>query len=573
MGKIQRLRSIRGKLIFYFVSLVLGITLVIGFIQYNTTSKQILNLKKEQVVSLALAASTLIDGDSHEKLVSKEDEDTDSFKEIRAKMQEFQKTTGVNYIYTLVKSDSADTTKFVIDASEEDTAELGYEYQYLESMGNAFNGTASSDEQLTTDEWGTFLSGYAPIKNSAGKVVAIVGVDIDAGRILVQQKQLLQNIALNTTCSIVLALLLAVFFSGRIAKPITFLVKRFRELSKTGGDLTQKIQIKTGDELQYLGEAVTEFITYIRETVVHISDTADGVKDSAEGLNHTISQNLNAVEEVSSSVEGISSRASELAESVNDISLMIQNIATDINVNEKNIDNMNSLVESTRNLIDNGLSAVEHQNIKTEQSMTVFSKASFVVEKLAKEAKDVENILATITEIAEQSNLLAINASIEAAKAGEQGRGFSIVAQEVRKLAIGSSDAVHEIAQILDIINTDAGEAINEMQNMNVIAREQKTAVDNTNITFQNMATGIEGMIGNVENISKSMKGIASNTNLIAKKIDGISAVSEKNAEIAEEVTASSEEQNAAMEDIGSTADHLSGLSLQLKEKISQFII
>ena len=269
MASRNKLRGIQGKLIVSFVMLIFIISLVTGAMQYKVSSERLLEDTRQDVSKLAAAAALLIDGDSHEKLIAPKDQLSSTYKDIKAKMQEFQKDTEVAYVYTLVRNGD-NKTSFVIDGAVEEPADLGYEYKYLPTMNNAFNGTASADENMNTDEWGTFLSGYAPVKNSAGKVVAIVGVDIDAGDILQEKKQLIISIIRNIVFSIILTIILSIFLSKKIVRPIHLLVNRFKELSLSGGDLSQKIEIKTGDELETLGDAVTEFIGNIRDIVKQV---------------------------------------------------------------------------------------------------------------------------------------------------------------------------------------------------------------------------------------------------------------------------------------------------------------
>lgn len=572
MVSLKKTKSIQGKLIINFVMLIFIITLVTGVVQYNSRSKQILEDNRREVTRMAAAVALLIDGDSHETLTKKEDQLSDTYKAIKSKMQSFQKETDVKYIYTLVQGEN-NKTKFIIDAIGEETADLGYEYDYLSVMGDAFDGISSADKDVVTDEWGTYLSGYAPIKNSEGKIVAIVGVDIDVSSIIAEKNQLIRSIAINIVLSVILTLILAVFVSRKIVKPIHYLVERFEELSLAGGDLTKKIKIKTGDELETLGGAVTKFISNIRDIVSQVYYNAESVASSAERLNTYIGETQRGVEEVTISIQGIATGASEQAGNVNDISYLIQNIATDINSNEKKVSSINGSIENTRKLINNGVDAVNNQGLKTEENLDAFKKVIEVVEKLAKESKEVENILKAITNISEQTNLLALNAAIEAVRAGENGKGFSVVADEVRKLAEESKIAVGEIGRILQNINNDTKKVIEEIDSAGIAAEEQKKAVDITGTTFKDMSEEIESMISSIQLISNSFKETSQNTNNIASKIENISSVSEENAAIVEEVSASSEEQNASMEEIKFTAENLDELSQRLKEIIMKFRI
>lgn len=569
---IKKVRGIQGKLIVSFVMLTVMVTLITGIIQYRSRSEEILEDTKQQVFKLSAAAALLIDGDEHEKLTKEEHQLTDTYSDIKNKIIEFQKETGVTYIYTLVKA-SDNKTNFIIDADEAEGAALGDEYKYLPAMDSAFNGVAVADDEVYKDDWGVFLSGYAPIKNSEGKVVAIVGVDIDARHILERKNAVIKGIVINIVFSIGLTLILAILISKKIIKPIHYLVERFEELSMAGGDLTKRIEIKTGDELESLGQAITKFIGNIRDIVKQISDNAEVVSDSADNLDVYVIQTKRAIGEVTDAIQGIAQGATEQAGNVNDVTYWIKKIAIDINQNEDNINNINKSVNNTRTLISNGVVAVTNQNEKTEENLNAFNKVKDAVEKFTKEIKEVENILSTITNISNQTNLLALNAAIEAARAGEHGKGFSIVADEVRKLAEGSTSAVEEIGQILQRINSDSIEAIKELNNANLIAKEQKIAVDDTSTTFKEITIELEAMIHSIDIISGSFKEIAENTNTISDRIQEVSSVSQENAAIVEEVSASSEEQNTSMEKIGEVAKGLNISSKKLEEIILKFKI
>lgn len=572
MTKVSKMRSIQGKLILYFVMLVMGISVVSGILQYMVSSNQVSKDISQEVIKVASVASLLIDGDKHQTLKTAKDQSSDTYNEIKSVLQNIQKESGATFVYTLVKNGD-DKTSFIVDAAEENPSNLGDEYDYLPAMEEAFNGKASANSDVVTDEWGTFLTGYAPIKNSEGAIIAIVAIDIDAGDIINIKNQLLKNILLSIIFSMVLTVILSIVLSKKIVKPIQLLVQRFKELSSSGGDLTQKIQIKTGDEIEILGDAVSGFIENIRQIVEQITAAAINVASLAESLNITIAQNQSSVEQVANSNQNIALGASEQAENVNDISNRIQKIALDIDENKKKVNVLNNSADETKRLIQDGFEAVNYQSIKTQENMNAFKKVTVVFEKLVKEAEEVGTIISTITNISEQTNLLALNASIEAARAGEFGKGFSVVADEVSKLAEGSSVATKEIAQILERINHDTKEAMEEINKADAIAKEQITAVDSTSSTFNNMSKEIEGMIDNIGIISTYINEISGNANTMAGKIREISSVSSENVALTEEVTASSEEQNAAMEEVGITVGELQELSTNLKGTVSKFRI
>lgn len=571
MKHFKRFQGIQAKLILYFVALFLFISVTTGFVQYKVTMDIQFEDIRSDAKQLAAAASLVIDGDRHENLIAEQDAASPDYEQIRANLQEFMEKTDISGVYTLAQNDE-NTVQFIIDA-DEDPIELGYTYDYLSEMKNAFAGTASAESEIMTDQWGSVLSAYAPINDSQGEIVGIVGVDIDATEVAAIKAQQIKILSIGTLLGGLIMLLVSYFISLRITKPINTLDQLFEELGSAGGDLTKKIEIKTGDEIESLANSVSKFIENIRAIVVQVKDTGENVASSADTLNISINESQTALEEVNTAIENIASGATDQAKDVSDISYGIQEISKDINEDENKLNAINDAAVETRTLINKGLEAVNNQSIKTDENMKSFQKVSEVVEHLAKEIEDIEKILSTITTISEQTNLLALNATIEAARAGEHGRGFAVVADEVRKLAEESAISTTEIAQILENINKDAEESVNQIEKSNLIAKEQQKAVDGTSVIFNQITKEVENVIDAIGGINESFKIIGDNTNSVSDKIQNVSAVSEENAAISEEVSASSEEQNATMQEIGATAEELNELSNNLEKIISTFKI
>ena len=370
-----------------------------------------------------------------------------------------------------------------------------------------------------------------------------------------------------------ISILTWLYATKNIYNPINTLIKRFNELSSAGGDLTKKVEINTGDELELLAEGINKFISNIRDIVLQVKDTGENVGHSVGSLNVSINDNQQVIEEISKSIESIAYGASDQYRDIYEIADKIQGISSSISENEKKISHINSSAGKTRQLIDSGLEAVNNQGIKTNENMEAFQKVNTEVSGLARDIEEVENILSTITSISEQTNLLALNANIEAARAGEHGRGFSVVAMEVRELSEESAKATEGIAQILRNIDRGAKESIAGINHANIIAEEQKSAVDSTSNIFKDMAREIGTMIAGIEEINESFKVIGDSTKNISDKTQGISAISEENSAISQEVSASSEEQNAAIEEMAEAAEKLDQLSIKLTEVISSFSI
>lgn len=568
MKRLIKYKSIQMKIIVSFVVVFFIIALLTGVAQYSFNTKIQFQDIKDDVTQLAVLAAFVIDGDAHEELTSNKDLNSEEYKQIRTDLQEFMNKTGTAGVYTLAQKNE-DKTQFIVDA-DEDPPEIGEEYDYLSDMKPAFQGTPSSDKEITIDEWGEVISGYAPILNSQEEIVAIAGVDIDASYIKQQKKLQLMLLVVSNFIGLIVMALLSFILARSISKPIKTLADNFIELGSSN-NLTKKMDIKTGDEIEALGTSINGFIENVRLLILQIKEAGGNVANSADNLTLSIAESQTALEEVNRAIENIAAGAVSQAKDVSDISFGIQKITSDMNENENKIGEVNDAAGETRKLVHQGMEALNNQSIKTDENMEASQKATRVIEKLAIKIDDIEKILSTITSISDQTNLLALNAAIEAARAGEHGKGFAVVADEVRNLAEESATSTKEIAQILHTINHETKEAVNQIGKTNTIAEEQKAAVDNTSLLFGSITKEIESIIDFIEEINTSFKDIGDNAASISDKIQDVSSVSEENAAMSEEVSASSEEQNATMEEIGSTAGELGKLSFNLEKIISIF--
>jgi methyl-accepting chemotaxis protein len=553
-----------------FVLLVLVISTIINVQSYRNNYKHYISDIRNQVERIAAGAALFVDGEMHATFTEPSAMKSEAFVTTRNQLMDYLQATGMTYIYTLSQVDS-DTTQFIIDASEEEPAELGYEYEYMEGMEKAFNGEPSSDDDVYTDEWGTFISGYAPVKDDQGNVVAIVGVDIEASELETRKEAFLLQAIIQSIIALVIAVILGGFLAHRIAQPIGQLRNKLRALSANGGDLRQRIEINTKDELEELSESVNVFIFNVGEIVKSIILFAEKVSSSSHDFDISVDENRKAIEEVASSVSSIAGGATDQAMLILDVSKNMEDITASINENEQMIHSINTYANESKKHLNNGMKAIENQGEKTQENIQAFRKVFDVVNHLAKEASEVESIVATISNISNQTNLLALNAAIEAARAGEHGRGFSIVADEVRKLAEESNQSAIEIGEIIQRISKDTQDVLSEIKLADQSTSEQKMAVDETNKTYKTMIEEMNSMIDGVHQINQSFTAIVEKTHDTNKKTKNISEVAQDNAAIAQELSATTEEESAVMDGIANNSRILHELSLELKMTVSKF--
>ena len=419
-----RFKTLRSRLIFHFTLISFILCVIMGSFVTIYTHNLFMNNIRDKAKNLATAAALMVDGDQHQQIKSESD---DLYKQQVKLFQQLQKETGVLYVYSLIKD--GDKTRFVLDTGVgEDHSPLGLEYDYSTEMAEAFAGKALASKNIDTDQWGSYLSGYAPIYDSNGNITGITGVDIDALYIAAEERSLVIKIVLFSIMCICLGILFSLLISHRISKPLASINQRMSELAETGGDLTQKIEIETGDDIERLSKSVNAFIEKIRVMVAGIMTNTKSVSNATMGLSSVCKETSQMVEQVSASIEEMARGTGEQANQAQEAAQMTKEIVTDIEINEEKVEFINQLCTEALSLLNEGLKAIEDQKDKMQANISAADNTDLVIRQLNERIDEIGIILETISNIARETNLLALNAAIEAARAGEQGRGFAVVA-------------------------------------------------------------------------------------------------------------------------------------------------
>ncbi len=234
-----------------------------------------------------------------------------------------------------------------------------------------------------------------------------------------------------------------------ISKPINYLVERVRDLTKSGGDLTQQLDIQRDDETGQLAEHLNTFIVDVRDIVADVAASSQQLSVSAQVTANTADEELTLIGQQQLEIEQVVTATNEMSSTAHSVSDNAQVTAQAVSQTQEYVEGGQKVVEANAE----GLRALS-QNV---------SDASQVVQALAAQSEDIVSILDVIRNISAQTNLLALNAAIEAARAGEQGRGFAVVADEVRNLATKTAASTDEIQTVIDSLSGHSQQAVTAM--------------------------------------------------------------------------------------------------------------
>ncbi|MFJ8241928.1 MULTISPECIES: methyl-accepting chemotaxis protein [Bacillus cereus group] len=350
---------------------------------------------------------------------------------------------------------------------------------------------------------------------------------------------------LSLVICIIVAMILAWWFSGKLVKPIQQIDSKLKELSSQEGDLTARLQVNSNDEIGTIATSFNKMLENLQHIINRVQKTSVEVQSASENMLEKTNISREATIKVQSSMsnlnESIQSQASSMEESstaMDDMAVSVQRIA-------ESASSVTELAVATSEQANDGNSVIQ----KSVSQMTTIHDAvnatSEVVERLITHTKYIDTAVQSISNIAEQTNLLALNASIEAARAGEQGKGFAVVADEVRKLAEQSKTAATDINQLLHQIQQDTETASSMMS--------------------QGRSEAFEG-IHVIREAGNSFTTIVEQVNKVSTQMQDISAT-------AEEMAASAEEMNASLNNIASISTEVSSETAATAQSAEQKVL
>lgn len=382
-------------------------------------------------------------------------------------------------------------------------------------------------------------------------------------------RMLLIRLAAVSVAGLLVLVLVIHLYSKNLAKQID--KANQLSLALSAGDFTASMEIQTSDEIGRMGERFNEMTARLRETLERVSHSSHQVASTSEQLMASAEQTSHATEQIAQSVQEIANGTEEQVSATSKGSDVVTKIAQLIVQMENGMEVVSSSMAEAYKQASAGnqmaVQAVEQMSvIQTEMQQT-----AVMVNTLGQRSEEIGQMITLITSIAAQTNLLALNAAIEAARAGEHGRGFAVVADEVRKLAEQSSSAAEQVSRIVADIQRDTDAAISGMSHGEAILQDGMSLVQSTGSAFEQISSATSELFARTDKLSVEMKQISEQMETIVSAIDDISAIAERSADYSQNVAAAAEEQNASMQEISAAATMLAKMAEEMNDAVRSF--
>lgn len=368
---------------------------------------------------------------------------------------------------------------------------------------------------------------------------------------------------------ILFAIIITIVLTRNITAPLQKLVAGANMVAK--GDLTAEIEINTKDELEQLGDSFKEMTIGLKKVVSQVSQTAERVSSSSQELSATAQGMSATTEEVSSTVQQIAKGMEIQAQKVEETSKAMENMENSVKVVTDSAINAAAASQQTSKSAESGGKAVKEAVSKMFKIYEVATSSAGAVKKLGERSQEIDDIVNVITNIADQTNLLALNAAIEAARAGEAGRGFAVVADEVRKLAEGSAKAADQIGKLIREIKTDTEFAVKSMDEASKEVSTGREMIQNVDGALGEIIKNTESNVGMVQQIKDITVNQIAFTKQVVKAVEDIASTAEESAAATEEASASGEEMSASMQELAASAQELADMAVELKDLVGTF--
>jgi len=398
-------------------------------------------------------------------------------------------------------------------------------------------------------------------------------ISADKAEITSDIQSILLKTLLSTLITFVICVVIALFCSAIITKPIKEMAEiadRFSTLDLRDDDRRERIGQRR-DEVGLLGRSIGGVREQFHAIVTEIKTQSNNIHTTAASLDEHTKETLNNIEQVERAVyeiaEGASSQAEDTQKATENV-IRMGNMVEDTNQEVENLYLYANAMKKSGDDASKTLSDLEEINHKAKESIDLIYQQTNTTNESALKIREATEL---ITFIAEQTNLLSLNASIEAARAGEQGRGFAVVASQIQKLAEQSNESARQIGEIITLLISDSGKAVDTMNEVMEIMEVQNKNIQQMGRQFEQLFAAIDKSNRGVGNIADRTKSLDEARVNVVDIVQNLTAIAEENAASTQETSASVTEVNDIVSQISENVNQLRRIAEELEHRMEIF--
>lgn len=459
--------------------------------------------------------------------------------------------------------------------------------RFMTSLRNA-DGTRNEGTTASAEVWADCKAGkdfqsnsvviggkdyfvyYMPLFDADNQVIGMSFAGKPATQIQDAERHILLLVLLISAILIAIFVVIALILAQKVANPIKEVAERLQDLSngETNIELEYDSHLK---ETLILKESLISLKDALGNIVKTINANMQGLDEKITGTTSTANRVSDDMTQITDSMNGLAQSTTMLAENVQDINTNVIEMDTIVGTA---VDTVTELKNSTTNMTEANTNALKCINDIADSSHVSAEAITGIAQSIMDTSVAVEKItemVKLITDIASQTNLLSLNASIEAARAGDAGRGFSVVAEEIGKLAQESNTSAAKIKSVVEEISALSETCVGQAEQVKKIIEEQQALLDSALGQFDALNNEILTSVDNIDKVSEITEKLGSIKNTIMGAITDLSAVSQETSATNEEVVATTETVTHSVSNVSDDMNVMTGLAEDLKKSVAFF--
>ncbi len=537
----------------------------------------------DRTIEIAENMLNFIDVEQYKELAANPEEN-DLYWNLREQLNELREMNGVLYAYTYAVPEEGEEVTFLVDGMPENDTENAAAigdasgsttYEHLQKVLK--DGSFHSD--LLSSDYGEYISGTIPMKDANGEVVAFLGVDIDASYVDEVSASVAKSIVPKVSIIFLIIVLIGLYITyryvNRSLKPLNVLREASEQLAD--GDLKgvnntlSSLKFKSNNEIAIFSGTFSNALTSLSNSLLNIHTKSKNLEQAVADIDLTANQVAKSNNVIASSILEIASGSdqqeasnNEVTQAMNEMSVGIQRLA----------DSTSDMAEASTEMTNLVETSVDHAKHVVSQIQSVEKSVLHTegyVREMGDKFKSIKEMVSVITSIADQTNLLALNAAIEAARAGEAGKGFAVVADEVRKLAEMSRSSASDIQEYLENFLLISDKALVEMGNSSEEVKAGNQSVMEIGDKLNQILAVVLDVNSKIQDDSAVIEEMSASSEEILASTEEMQKLVINTAGQTKEVASSSDVQVDMVHKLEEVVQLLDTTSKEMVEEINQF--